>query len=330
MRITANDLAKMCGVSRGTVDRALHGRSGINEKTRQRILDIANEHDYRPHIIARGLVKGRSFNIGVVSLSIRGNFLPELIFWAECTARQEGYFTFITDTNMDPVEETKCIEHLLDRSIDGLILQSVKSDPDYVRWLKDLPVPVVSIGNRISDEIPFVGINDFEAASELVENVIRRDYSRFVIVCPPLRYKNETNIDAQEQRYLGFLHAIKRNYGDSAPITVIKEKDYSPLFRFVEEKNGSKGVILSTSDTFTIEALYLLKQRKIRIPQNVGIVSFDNISMLDYIEPRVCSVDQNVKEIGEKSIRALLDAIEGKKVELKYEIQYHISEGNSF
>lgn len=328
-RITAEDIAQKCGVSRGTVDRALHDRSGISEKTREYILETVKELGYRPHTLARALVKGRSFNIGLVTLSVRNHFIAELIASTEMEARSSGYFTYVTNTDMDPDVEVECIEHLVDRNVDGIILQSVKAGKDHAKWLETLPVPVVAFGNRISPNIPFVGIDDRTAAREATEYLHAQGYKQIAIVCPPLRYLGETNIDAQEQRYLGFLDAMNRLNGAADKPLVIAGKDFSPLLEFAPPKEEAKRAVFCTSDIFALDVMNYLTERGYRVPKDIGIMGFDNIEILSYVRPRLATVDQNVHRIGQTVIARVLACADGESIPANTECPHRLIEGDS-
>mgnify|MGYP003529424079 CR=1 FL=1 len=96
MGITTKDLAKICGVSRTTVHRALSDTGRINPQTKDLILQTAKEYDYRPDLLARGLVKGQTYNIGVVVLDVNNRYFAQMLSAIEAEARKQGYFVNIT------------------------------------------------------------------------------------------------------------------------------------------------------------------------------------------------------------------------------------------
>lgn len=163
MSITSKEIAEKCGVSRGTVDRALNNRSGVNEATKLKILETARELGYRPHFLARSLVKGKTMSIGAVIFDINNQLFPQLIHAVESRAREAGYFLNLTLTSKNPDIERDCLLHLADRKVDGIILLSVNAGPSFEQFIKKLNIPVVTFGNRISDTVPYVWIDDRKA-----------------------------------------------------------------------------------------------------------------------------------------------------------------------
>jgi len=128
MKVTMEMIAEICGTSRGTVDRALHGRKGINPKTREKILKVANELGYHPHLIARSLVKERTKTIGMIVFDLYNRFFAQIVNAAEEKARELGYSLYLTLTNKSLEEERRCIERLVGWRVDGIILSPVNKE----------------------------------------------------------------------------------------------------------------------------------------------------------------------------------------------------------
>ena len=313
-RVTAEEIARRCGVSRGTVDRALHNRGNVSEQTRQKVLRTAETLGYRPHPVAQSLVLGRTLTIGLVTLDLRNSFVSELVSHCEMYARRHGYFTYVTNTDNDPEVEKDCVSHLVERAVDGIIIQSVHPTNEYADWLSRLRVPVVAVGNRLSPNVPFVGIDDRTAASEAVRHARERGYDQVVFVCPPLRHVGSENIDAQEQRYLGYLdHTRKGGLFDGEPI-VLTSRDVSGVVEIARAALPRRTVFFCSSDVFALDALSFLIDSGLTVPEEVGVIGFDNISTLRYIRPRLTTVDQKVEQISHTAVDCLLSLIKGENV----------------
>ena len=105
MGVTIKDIASICGVSTGTVDRALNNRSGNNVKTKMKIMQIAEELNYRPHHTARSLAKGKTMTIGVVLFDLYNRSFAQMLNAIEFKAMELGYFVDIVLTDKDPKKE---------------------------------------------------------------------------------------------------------------------------------------------------------------------------------------------------------------------------------
>lgn len=204
--VTSAFLAKICGVSQGTVDRALHGRSGISEKTRDKILAAAKEYGYRPSILAQGLLGGKTGVIGIVVFDLYNEYFSQLIMQLEALLAQAGLFPLIMLSQKDKEREKQCIETLYSMGADGLILCPVNGDAHFAQYLASMGLPTVTFGNRIPG-VAHVGVDDFAGMADLTRAVIARGAHRIVYFAPPLAYTNQ-NIDAQKRRYEGFLSVV--------------------------------------------------------------------------------------------------------------------------
>jgi LacI family transcriptional regulator len=329
MRTTIDEISRQSGVSRGTVDRALNNRKGVSEKTKARIMKIAEDMNYRPDVLAQGLALGRSFTIGMVTLNLRNSYIAEIASYTEQLGRNRGYFTYITNTDSDPDIEVDCIKHLIDRRVDGLILLSIHTTKDYYNWLMDLKIPIITLGNRISPNIPFVGINDREAAFSATSFIHKKGYDRIVLVCPPLRKATTENIDAQEQRYFGYLDFFNQNDDPKIESIVIRSRDAETILDVARSSGDKRTAFFCTNDIFALQVYNILKADGIKVPRDVGIMGFDNIEFLKYTTPKLYTIDQGAKEISSLAIDRLISLINKETIPAQSELPFTIIEGET-
>jgi len=135
MGITTKELARICGTSRTTVERALNGKKDINAQTRERILAIAKKYGYHPDMVARSLVKGRSMCIGVIVFDIRNYYFAQLVSSIEQEAKNSGYTINIAMQEKEMEREIELINAMVSRRVDGLILCPVNKGPDFEEFL---------------------------------------------------------------------------------------------------------------------------------------------------------------------------------------------------
>ena len=205
--VTTAMLAKLCGVSQGTVDRALHDRAGIKPATREQILSVAKEYGYRPNIHAQSLVSGKSSVIGIVVFDLYNDYFSEMIMNLENVISQENLHSVIMFSEKNMNREKECIQALYAMGADGLILCPVNGGEAFGRYLNALGIPVVTVGNRVPG-IPYVGVDNYRAMYELTKYRIAQGYRKLHYYAPVLS-RIGSNIDAQEQRYQGFQAAAK-------------------------------------------------------------------------------------------------------------------------
>jgi LacI family transcriptional regulator len=287
MQVTMKQVAEICGVSLGTVTRALNGKPGINAQTKEKILRVSAELGYRPHHAARSLRIGKSMTIGIVVYDLDNRFFAQLVNVLVSVARESGYFFYLTFSKHRLEEERACLEHLVGLNVDGILIVPTNKGNEFVQFLRSLRVPVVAIGNRLSPTIPFVGIEGRAAIRNAVGAIADRGYGRVVFLSPPLAYKGRENISEVEERYEGFREGIKERGLDSL---VIKEKAFSDELVAACARREKRTAVMCTSDSFALEALLRLKAAGIRVPEDVGLMGFDDIDTLKYVTPRLTTI----------------------------------------
>ena len=285
-KITTTQLARICGVSQGTVDRALHNRGGINPETQARILEIAKEYDYRPNFQTGE--QTNSMLIGVILFDLYNEYFSKLALSLVTAARNFGYSIIFQFSEKNGRNEKTALEYFDYICVDGIILFSVGSDDvEYKNYLYSLKKPIVLIGNKLFN-LPFVGIDDEKAMYDLSRNFAENAQADDILYFAPVLKKQLHSINAQKMRLNGFVQAMK-DLG----------KSYR-LVTSVEELSNHCGIVCAT-DYYALQALKYLGY-----PQNVQIAGFDNISMLKDITVRVLSVEYSTDKIAEESINYIL------------------------
>ncbi len=305
MGITIKEIADLCGVSTGTVDRALNNRSGISHKTKARILDIAEQMNYKPDYVAQSLARGRTMTIGVVLFDLYNRLFAQLLNAIETEARERGYFVDVVLTDKQPETELSCLNHLVNRKVDGIILFSVNQGQDFQDYLISLKLPIVTICNRIEGDWSYIGIDDREAMKDATRHVLSKGYQQIVFVCPPLAYRGIRNIHTQEERLKGCLEAIELHKTE-IDLTIIQDRDYIQSLANVSLDRG-KTAVMCTCDVHALEVLHYFQEiRSLQVPEDVGVMGFDDIDVLKYVKPKLATVEYNVEEMGKLAVDCLL------------------------
>ncbi|WP_046176110.1 LacI family DNA-binding transcriptional regulator [Domibacillus indicus] len=308
MRVTIKDIAAICGVSAGTVDRALNNRSGISKKTRNKVLKVAEEMNYQPDYTARSLVMGRTMTLGIVLFDLYNRSFAQLMNAIERKARELGYFVYITLTDKNPENERVCIEYLINRKVDGIILFTVNEGEKFNAYLSKFHTPIVTIFNYISRDWEYVGIHERQAMKEAVDYIISNGYKRFIYISPPLAYEGKSNIYTQKERFIGFMEGIRE--GSASEPLVIKVPNYLEKLEDYSFEPAKKTAIVCSTDLYALEVINFLKEKDIPIPESAGVMGFDDIDMLKYISPRLTTVKYPIAEIGEKAVESIVNKIE--------------------
>ena len=289
-KITTTQLARICGVSQGTVDRALHNRSGIHPETRERILAVAKEYDYIPNI--EGSAQGNSMLIGVVLFDLYNEFFSKLAMSLVRTAREYGYSIIFQFSEKN--DKNEYFDYI---GVDGIVLFSVGSDSEeYENYLKSLKKPLVTIGNRLFD-LPFIGIDDAQAMYDLSLELAKKISSGDLLYYAPILQKNLHSKNAQLLRKNGFVQAMN-SLGRSYRIVTEQE-----------ELSNFGGIVCST-DHYMLNALNYLGY-----PNDLIIGGFDHISALKTLPVRVFSVEYSTDQIAKECFHYILGTPFTPKIE---------------
>lgn len=294
MGVTTNDIARICQVSRTTVIRALNNQGRISKETKDRIVKTAEELGYRPDLLARGLVKGKTMYIGVVVFDVKNQYFAQMLSAIEAEAQTRGYCVNITLHGKNREKEIDLIRKLVDYHVDGLILSPVNKGEHFNNFLKSLDTPLIVIGNKVSDEIPFVGIDERRAAKEATDKILDSGYERVVFVCPPLGESREGNNYTHEQRLDGFREAMA---GRSVEAVIISSEYYEKEAASILETNDCNTAFFCSGDIYAMDIMKHLKSCGKQAPRDYGIMGFDDIELLEYLSPRLSTIYNSVEEV---------------------------------
>ncbi len=328
MNVTTKLIAEKLGVSRITVDRALNGRPGISEKKRKEVLAVAKAMGYRPHRLAQALVNGVSKSLGIIVFDLNNAFFAQMVNAFQNAAFEAGYVTYIMLTNKDPEVERSCLEHLLDRRVDGILLDSVVREPEYADYLKSLNIPVITVMNRVSEDLPLVSIDDYRAMMDMTRYILSKGYRRVLYVCPPLYKAHLSNMSSLINRKGGFLKAISEAPGDTEVLT-LEDGDYMNTIGALRFRDETRTAIICTSDIYAVTIMSSLHKRGLRPPMDYGLSGFDMIPMLHEFEPNITTVSIFIQNIGIRCAQLLIDAINGGTLPPFVEMPYEIVPGQT-
>lgn len=286
--ISTTKLAKLCGVSQGTVDRALNNRKGISEKTKERILAVAEQYGYRPNIHARSIAGGRSMLIGVVVFDLNNQYFSDILMRIEEYCAEKNYSAVVMFTDKDPQKEIECIKNLYHMAVDGIVLCPINHGAEFENYLLSLDIPIVTVGNRI-DNIPYAGIDNYAAMSETVKYVLSRGYKRPIYVKPEY---GSNNAFGQTERLRAFLETVDVSFVVASINDALDMTDINPEDAFI-----------CPTDIYAVR-LYE-KAKSI----GAGIIGFDNITFIDELGLKLDSVAYDVKATAESITEYIINGI---------------------
>lgn len=319
MTATIQDVARAAGVSAGTVSRAMNNYPDISAKTRERILEVARELQYRPNLVAKSLSSKRTKNIAL----ILSGFLEDVMFNDFETMLMKGCYQFAieheldismhvinTRTQKEKSYEQLCYEH----NIAGAVIFGLKNTDPYYKLLVDSKKPCVTIDVDVRGENVSNVTNDHTAAfEELTQYLIDQGHKRMALVC------GRKSAAVTSQRMEGALRALERNHLKLPEDFIIytnflKEEASSGVSAFLQgHPRDCVTAFLCMSDMLAIGAVETLKQFGYHVPADYSVVGYDGIYVTEYTDPKITTVDQNIKDKGYEAAHLLYDMIEGNR-----------------
>jgi LacI family transcriptional regulator, galactose operon repressor len=323
LKVTTKDIAAICGVSIGTVDRALNNRTGISPKTRDKVLAVAKELGYRPHLLARSLVTGCTMTIGVLVGSFNNPFFSELVQVLHQKARQAGYYVYLMLSEYDPEVEMDSLERLRELNVDGVIMCPVNRGRDFAAYMRSLSTPIVTISNRVLQNWTWIGIDDRAAVRDAVAMVISKGYERVIYVTLSRGKDKLKSMYVDERRVQGYRDGVQDASLHSAPM-VITDKTMFSMIENHSLLSDERTCVVCSCDALALDVLLLFKNEGISVPEQVGLMGFDNVDELKYITPSLSTVSYPIQQFGESAFESLLAQMnggaEGESKLLDYEI----------
>jgi LacI family transcriptional regulator len=223
--------------------------------------------------------------------------------------------------------EKEQLNRLTDYHVDGIILSSVNKGEEYKIFLENLDTPIVSINNKIADGIPFVGINERQATIDATEKIVQSGYEKIVFVCPPLVDKNDENVYVHEERLIGFEQVMKR-FPDMEKVVIGNRKFLDLAYKELK-KSDKRTAYFCSGDMFALDLMKYMSSRGKMTPKDYGIMGFDNIDTLQYVNPKLSTTYNSVEEVAKTSVNLLFDLINGIEVEKEKILGYVAIDGET-
>ena len=312
-QVTIKDIAKRLNISVATVSRALRDLPDIHPDTKKMVVDLAEELDYQPNVIATSLVKSKTKTLGVIVPDLGYYFFSTILKSIEEAAIAAGYSLLITQTQESYERELINIQNLSRGQVEGIIISLSREtvNLDHLTRLQRRGIPLVFF-DRDSDEIHAskVMVDNEQSAYEAVKHLLNTGCKRIAFLAGP------TNVSVSNQRISGYLRALAES-GVKEDLNLIIHSDYVQdsatlcTQELMRAKNRPDGILV-VSDRLALGVLMALRELKIRVPEDVKIVSFNNEPVCSVVSPSISSVAQPLEEIGQLAFKLLIDQIEGK------------------
>lgn len=309
MARTIKDIAELAGVSYGTVSRVINERPGVNAETRAAILSIIREQGFQPNAIARSLVTRQSKTIALIVPDISQPLFGSIALSVDKEAFRLGYNTVLCNTGYDLRAEQKKMQFISEKRVDGVIIKPAEENSNQ---FEEFDIPTVLISHVYDGDISYIDIENRTGGYLAGEHLAKCGYRRIAFI------GGYEHADSTRQRLDGFRHALK-DYG----LVHIPELTHYSAYNIksgyqIIEKLLADGADLDAAfcgnDLIALGVIQKAAERGMAIPQQLGVVGFDDGLMASLPQIQLTTVAQPACEMGEIATKLLLDAIRrGKK-----------------
>ncbi|WP_085499725.1 LacI family DNA-binding transcriptional regulator [Arenibacter troitsensis] len=316
-KVFLKDIAKKLDVSKTAVSLVLNNKGDenkISQETQKKIIDYAKKHNYVPNQLARGLSRGKSETIGLIIPNISDTFYSKIAGYVELKAKNLGYTVLFSSSNEDPKKEAELIRSMLNRQVEGLIIASTQQNLKEIESLKEDKFPFVLIDRHYTDsETNYVIVDNFNGSKTVTEHLLKLGRRKIGLITL------KPGLEAIKQRLLGY-HSALNDYNIEFNKNLVLElstENYEDEIKMaigelLKFPNSVDSIVFSTH-YLTSVGLRELKRLNVKVPQEVAIVSFDELSAFDLVDPPITSVIQPVKDMSNIAVEILINEIEGMK-----------------
>lgn len=306
--VTIQTVAKLANVSHTTVSRALNGSSLVKPQTRQKIEEIAESVGYVPNYNARRLVTHRSYNIGIFFSNLDQG--TSFSFLANTIEKMEETLSPKYTFSIGSVENAATVGKMSQQNYDGILIMSQSDkDNDFIEAIHRENIPLVVLNrNLVASDINNFAFDDELGEQLATEYAIRMGHRKFALI------KGIESFESAKQRTIGFQKALK-NYGIFSEKVIYGQGNYRPesgnheMRRILSSVNVPTCVICENDD-MAIGAINACIDMGYRVPEDISVIGFDDMSYSKYLIPELTTVRKPTSELIKKGVERLFKLIQ--------------------
>ncbi|HKP27047.1 MAG TPA: LacI family DNA-binding transcriptional regulator [Dongiaceae bacterium] len=311
---TIRDVARMAGVSIGTVSKALNAGGRLRQETRDNVLRVAREIGYRPNDLAQSLHRAKSRTIGIISNDSFGRFTFPIVEALEERLAEEGIAVFMCNATDDPARERQHLDQLLGKRVDGLVVTARRADKRVPIGPLAHGLPVIYVFSQADDPHSLSLLPDDEGGAMLgVSHLAAIGRRRIAHITGPEHFEA---VRLRKAGYLGALKAAGLSPSDDFYLPGVWSEAWGreAVGRLFGRKK-TPDALFCGNDQIARGAADALRERGLSVPDDVAIVGFDNWEVMTLAaRPPLTSVDMNLRTLGREAGERLLEMVGGKRV----------------
>lgn len=304
------DVAKLAKVSPATVSRVMNGTANVDDEKKKRVEAAIVETGFKPNEIARSLFKKSSKLIGMIVPNIENPFFNEIAKAVEEECYERGYRVTLCSSNNDLEKEKTNLNLLSSMNADGIILMTNQEKIEHE--VKKCRIPVVMIDRQIegAGAAACIRADHYNGGRMAVEHLLECGCKRIVQMNGPLMFSSA------KQRQQGYLDVCVEKGLEPMMIECLYdyEDGLKKTAKLIEQFPDTDGII-AANDMVAISAYKVLTKKGHRVPEDIQLIGFDNISLSRLMTPELTTIAQPIYQMGRTAVELLLNSVEGNKTE---------------
>ncbi len=305
------DVAERANVSITTVSHVLNKTRYVNRNLVRRVEKAVKNLGYQPNALARGLRRSETRMLGMIVPDNSNPYFAELARSIEDACFERGYSVILCNSDEDPAKETAYLSLLAEKRVDGIVFVASGNDSSGVQAFLQQKIPVVILDRELKAmKSDSVVVDNRDGGYQATKHLIRGNHRRIGCICGP------KTLTLAKERLQGYKDALSEA-GLPVDPTLIKNGDfhieggYSAVQVLLSLSNRITAVFAS-NDLMAVGALRGISACKLRVPDDVAVVGFDNFAFAKYTEPPLTTVAQPIREMGKLATELVMARVNGE------------------
>lgn len=317
MAATIKDVARLAEVSISTVSRVINDSKPVSPEARRRVLKAIEDLGYKPNEVARSLVTKKSNLIGVIIDDIGNSYVANIVRGIEEIGRMYNYDILLCSSYGDKETETKFIQVLTSKQVEGIILVSEIANDEVVANIDKYKIPLVYLNRYYMMDIPTVTIDNEEASKQIMKHLIELGHRKILYITQGKN--NEQTLE--KYKIKGYMESIN-SINEDPYIYEVKGHRLAYGYKIGDDikeiiKNNNITAIFCCQDEIAIGLINYLVDNNIKVPEDISIAGYGDITLASIYRPKLTTIREPYYDIGAVAIRRILKSISGEPIEEK-------------
>lgn len=307
---TIYDVAERAGVAPATVSRVINESGYVSEETRVRVRRAIDELGYTPNRLARGLRSKQTQTIGLVVTDITNPFWTTVARGVEDAANQAGFSVILCNTDESDAKQDQYVNLLLEKQVDGFLLVPATRHGTAVSLVQERAVPIVVLDRRVPFPVDTVRGDSEGGAYQLTEHLLRLGHRRIALL------GGSVDVSTAQERAVGYRRALEEA-GIPVDESLILHRAFTQQAGYAMTQVALKmelrpTALFAVNNFIAIGAARALRDAELRVPEDVALVSFDDLPTTLIVEPFLTVAAQPAYEMGRLATELLMTRISGQ------------------